>query len=337
MKFKISKKFAIETYKKLKLCRRFEEKVIELVNSNEIYGTTHEYVGEEAVAVGICSALELQDFIMSTHRGHGHMISKGADIKFMFAELMGRANGYNCGKGGSMHIAEPAVGILGANGIVGAGMPIAVGAALALKIDNKKNIVVSFYGDGAANQGVVHESMNLAAILKLPVLFVCENNMYAVSTPASYSSKLKNLSERAGAYGFEGLSIDGMDVLEVYNTAKALIKKIRSESGPFILECKTYRYSGHFTAEPVLGLNYRSDEEINLYKAKDPVISFKNILINQKICSAEELDKIDIIIENELQDAVDFARNSKFPEPGDALKDMYSTDYEGIPQKGWKS
>jgi acetoin:2,6-dichlorophenolindophenol oxidoreductase subunit alpha len=337
MNFNLSKELTISIYKKLKLCRRFEEKVIELVNSNEIYGTTHEYVGEEAVAVGICTALNKEDYIMSTHRGHGHMVAIGADIKYMFSELMGKANGYNGGKGGSMHIAEPEIGILGANGIVGAGMPIAVGAALALKIDKKKNIIVSFYGDGAANQGVVHESMNLAAIWELPVLFVCENNMYAVSTPAIYSSKIKNLSERAKAYGFEGFSIDGMNVLEVYNTVKQLIEKIRNGRGPFLLECKTYRYSGHFTAEPILGLNYRTEEEINFYKSKDPIMSFKNMLVGQNICSPEELNEIDHIVDNELQEAVDFARNSKFPEPEDALKDMYSTVFEGIPQKGWSN
>ncbi len=337
MSNELSKEFAVEIYKKLKLCRRFEEKVIELVNTNEIYGTTHEYIGEEAVAVGICAALEDEDYIMSTHRGHGHMVAKGADMKFMFSELMGRANGYNSGKGGSMHIAEPAIGILGANGIVGAGMPIAVGSALALKIDKKKSIVVSFYGDGAANQGVVHESMNMAAIWELPMLFVCENNMYAVSTPANYSSKIKNLSERAKAYGFGGFSVDGMNVLEVYNNAKQLIERMRDGSGPFILECKTYRYSGHFTAESTLGLNYRTEEEINYYKAKDPIISFRDLLTKQNICNSEELKEIDVIIENEIQDAVDFARSSKFPEPKDALKDMYSTDFEGIPQKGWKN
>lgn len=337
MQIGISKELAIELYKKLKLCRMFEEKVIELVNSNEIYGTTHEYIGEEAVAVGICSALEPQDFIMSTHRGHGHMVAKGAEIKYMFSELMGKANGYNGGKGGSMHIAEPAIGILGANGIVGAGVPIAVGAALALKVDGKKNVVVSFYGDGAANQGVVHESMNLAAILELPVLFVCENNMYAVSTPSSYSSKIKNLSDRAKSYGFDGLSIDGMDVLEVYNKAREILEKMKNGSGPYILECKTYRYSGHFTAEPMLGLNYRTTEEINLFRARDPVNYFRNKITEQKVCTVKELEEIDFFIENELKEAVDFARSSKFPKADDALKDMYATSYEGIPQKGWKN
>ncbi len=336
MDFKISKETAQKLYRKMRLTRRFEEKVIELVNLNEIYGTTHEYVGQEAVAAGICTALVSTDYIMSTHRGHGHIISKGGDIKFMFAELMGRSNGYNKGKGGSMHIAEPAVGVLGANGIVGAGLPIAAGAALAIKLDKKPQIVVVFYGDGAANQGVVHEAMNMAAIWDLPILFVCENNMYAVSTPSSYSSKISDLSLRAASYGFEGFTIDGMDVMEVYETAKGLIEKIRNGGGPFLLECKTYRYSGHFTAEPMLGLNYRSSAEIEYYRSKDPIINFYSQLLKDSICSEQELKKIDSEIDDLISEAIEFARKSPLPKPEDALKDMYASEIAGIPMKGWQ-
>lgn len=335
MKLKIDKKLALEIYKKMQLCRKFEEKVVELVNKNEIYGTTHEYIGQEAVAVGICSALRPEDYIMSTHRGHGHMIAKGGELKYMFAELMGKSNGYNCGKGGSMHIAEPEIGILGANGIVGGGVPIACGAALSLKLDKRNQIVVSFYGDGASNQGVVHESMNLAAIWELPVLFVCENNKYAVSTSIEYSSKIKNLSKRAGAYGFKGFTVNGMDVIEVYNKAKELVNSIRDGNGPFLLECKTYRYSGHFTAEPMLGLNYRADEEINYYKARDPIISFVNKILKDGVCSQKAIAKADKQIEKSIEEAVDFARNSKHPKHEEALEDMYATPLKGIPKKGW--
>ena len=335
MKEKISKKLALELYRKMRLCRRFEEKVIELVNNNEIYGTTHEYIGEEAVGVGICSALDGKDFISSTHRGHGHIISKGGDIKYMFAELFGKENGYNRGKGGSMHISEPALGILGANGIVGAGVPIAVGAALAMKLRKKSHIVVTFYGDGAANQGVVHEAMNMAAIWNLPIIFVCENNQYAVSTSVKYSSKISNLSKRAESYGFSGITIDGMDVLKVYSTAVELIGKVRTGCGPFLLECKTYRFQGHFTAESILGLNYRSEEEINYYKSKCPIKSWKERIIKEYNFSTQKIEDIDNSIEKVIEDAVIFARKSKIPDKKEALKDMYSTVYKGIPQKGW--
>jgi len=331
----ITERKALELYEKMVLCRKFEEKVIELVNKNEIYGTTHEYIGEEAIGVGICTALNKDDFIGSTHRGHGHIIAKGGDIKYMYAELFGRANGYNCGKGGSMHIADLSLGILGANGIVGAGVPIAVGAALAIKTRNKKNIVVSFYGDGAANQGVVHEAMNMAAIWNLPILFVCENNQYAVSTSFKYSSKVKDLSCRAKSYGFDGKTIDGMDIQEVYENAFEIIGKVRSGNGPFLLECKTYRFQGHFTAESILGLNYRSDEEIDSYKQKCPIKTWQKKILNEGLCSEIEIDKIDKTIDKIIDEAIEFARSSKFPEPSDALKEMYSTKYNGIPQKGW--
>ncbi len=332
---KISKEKALELYKLMLTCRKFEENAIELVNKDEIYGVTHEYIGEEAVGVGICAALKKDDFIGSTHRGHGHIISKGGDVKYMYAELFGRANGYNRGKGGSMHIAEPGLGILGANGIVGAGVPIAVGAALAIKIKNKGKIVVSFYGDGAANQGVVHEAMNMAAIWNLPVLFVCENNQYAVSTSFKYSSKINNLSDRAESYGFSGKSIDGMDVQEVYENAVEIIEKVRSGKGPFLLECKTYRFQGHFTAESILGLNYRSEEEIDSYKDKCPIKTWRKKLLDEGIYSKEEIQEVDKAVEILIKEAIEFARKSKFPESSDALKEMYSTKYDGIPQKGW--
>jgi len=332
---KITKSLALELYRKMVLCRKFEEKVVELVNKNEIYGTTHEYIGEEAVAVGVCSALRRDDLITSTHRGHGHIISKGGDIKYMFAELLGRVDGYNKGKGGSMHIADVNIGVLGANGIVGAGVPIAVGAALAVKIKKIGKVVVAFFGDGASNQGVVHEAMNMAAIWDLPIIFVCENNQYAVSTSVKYSLRIENISERARAYGFEGKTIDGMDVLEVYNSSKEIISKTRSENKPFLLECKTYRYSGHFTAEKILNLNYRTEDEINYYKSKCPILTFSTKIINDGICTRKELDDIGNLIINQIDEAVDFARKSKLPEPSDALNDMYAVEYKGIPQKGW--
>lgn len=332
---RLSKEKCLMFYKRMKTIRRFDERVIELVNTNEVYGTTHEYIGEEAVAVGVCSALKKDDYIASTHRGHGHIIAKGADIKYMFSELMGRANGYNCGKGGSMHISDPDLGILGANGIVGAGVPIALGAALVSKLRNSKKVTVAFYGDGGSNQGVVHETMNMAAIWDLPIIFVCENNQYAVSTSVKYSTKIENLSQRAKAYGFSGVTVDGMDVLAVYNAVKSLIKRARSGKGPSLLECKTYRFQGHFTAEGILGLNYRTDEEIKYWKSRCPIKSWAKKLIAEDVCVQDELTEIDNLVEGLIEEAVGFARESKLPKPEDALKDMYATEYKGIPQKGW--
>lgn len=331
----LKKEVMLELYRKMRLTRRFEEKVVELVNDNEIFGTTHEYIGEEAVAAGVITALDDKDYIMSTHRGHGHMVCKGGDLGYMFSELMGKANGYNRGKGGSMHIANPDIGILGANGIVGAGVPIACGSALALKMDGSKNIIVSFYGDGAANQGVVHEAMNMAAIWSLPVFFVCENNQYAVSTSAAYSSKIKELSRRADAYGFAGETVDGMDVVKIYEKAMDICEHVRKGDGPYLLECKTYRYHGHFTAEPMLGIKYREEEEIERFKALDPIGSLKDRILKNGIAPAAEIEKIDEQIEKKLADAIEFARKSDFPEATDAMEGMYATEYENIPRKGW--
>lgn len=330
----ILKELALDFYKKMKLIRRFEEKVVELVNRDEIYGTTHECIGQEAVAVGVCSALRSSDYITSTHRGHGHVIAKGGDIRYMFSELMGKVNGYNRGKGGSMHISDPDLGILGANGIVGAGVPIAVGAALAVKMKKMDRVVISFYGDGAVNQGVVHEAMNMAAIWNLPVIFVCENNQYAVSTSITYSTRIKDLSQRAAAYGFSGRTIDGMDVEEVYITSREIIEKCRSGGGPYLLECKTYRFHGHFTAEPVLGLKYRTDEEINSYRERCPIKSWVNRIIKMNLCSKEDIEGIDHQIEMRINEAVEFARKSSFPLQESAFEDMYATNFEGIPQRG---
>jgi pyruvate dehydrogenase E1 component alpha subunit len=335
MSEKTTKSLAIELYRRMVLCRKFEEKVVELVNKNEIYGTTHEYIGEEAVASGVCTALRSDDLLASTHRGHGHIVSKGGDVKYMFAELFGRVDGYNRGKGGSMHIADVGIGVLGANGIVGAGVPIAAGAALAIKIKKLDKVVISFFGDGASNQGVVHEAMNMAAIWDLPIIFVCENNQYAVSTSVKYSLKIDNISERSKAYGFEGKTVNGMDVLDVYYNSREIVGKVRRTGKPFLLECKTYRYSGHFTAERMLNLNYRTEEEINYYKSICPIKTFSARMIEDGICTKKEFDDIDNSIIIQIDEAVDFARKSKAPQPSDALNDMYATEFKTIPQKGW--
>jgi pyruvate dehydrogenase E1 component alpha subunit len=320
-----------ELYRKMQLIRRFEERVVELVNKNEIAGSTHEYIGEEAVAVGVCSALERADVITSTHRGHGHLIAKGGDVKRMMAELCGRSTGYNRGMGGSMHIADLALGIYGANGIVGAGVPIATGAAWASKIRKAGRVAVAFFGDGAANQGVVHESMNLAGIWQLPVVFVCENNQYAITTPVGYATAGPGIATRAAGYGFPGYAIDGMDVAVVMEAAQSAVSRARLGAGATLLECQTYRFHGHFTAERVLGLRYRAETEVEEWKRRDPIVSWAGRLEEHEILAAQERYKLDSEIDNLLEEAIQYARSSPWPERERALENMYAVAYPGLP------
>ena len=334
---KLDKKIYLDLYKNLKISRRFGEKIIELGNTGEIPGFIHSAVGMEAPGVGICYELKKEDIVVPTHRKPAQLLTKGADIKFMMAEYMGKATGYNHGKGGELHCSPDLItGVMSVESQVAVGLvPIACGIALASKLRNENRVVVSFYGDGGANEGAVHESMNMAAIFNLPVLFVCDNNQYAVTTPASSSSKLKNLSERAGAYGFSGMTIDGMDVLNIFLTSKEIIEKIRGGNGPFLLECKSYRFHGHYSGEDLRKLDYRTDKEIESWKSRCPVRLCHENLIKERICNMDELDEIDKSVEAMVNDAVEFARNSKYPDPEDALKDMYASAYDGIPDKGW--
>jgi acetoin:2,6-dichlorophenolindophenol oxidoreductase subunit alpha len=325
-----------EAYRKMRLIRRFEERVIQLVNANEIAGTTHEYIGEEAIAVGVCSILKQTDIIASTHRGHGHIIAKGGDVKQMMAELFGRVTGYNRGKGGSMHIADLALGIYGANGIVAAGVPIAAGAAWAAKLRNTGQVAVAFFGDGGANQGVLHETMNLAAIWKLPLIFVCENNQYAVTTASAVATAGPGISHRAAAYGFPGRLVDGMDVERVMGAVLEAVERARSGEGPTLLECKAYRYQGHFTAERALELTYRLQDEIDLWRGQDPITRWAATLLQRKILSPEERDAIDTEVEALLEEAVSYARASEWPNPDAAFQDMYVTSYPGLPARGYE-
>jgi len=325
----------VEMYGCMRLIRRFENKVVEMVNTNEIPGTTHEYVGQEAVAVGVCAALREADGITSTHRGHGHILAKGGDPRRVMAELFGRADGYNRGRGGSMHIADLALGIYGANGLVGAGTPIACGAALAAKREGRGRVVTSFFGDGAINQGVVHEAMNLAAIWKLPVVFVCENNSYAITASIRDMLAISRIADRAAAYGFPGEQVDGMDVLAVHAGAQRAVARARAGEGPSLLECMTYRYSGHFTTEYALGLKYRSQEEIDAWKTKDPLLTFPARLETMGVLSAGGKDAIDREVEVVLAEAIAFSRQSPFPEAEEALDGMYAVSYPNTPARGW--
>jgi acetoin:2,6-dichlorophenolindophenol oxidoreductase subunit alpha len=323
-----SKEKCLEIYKFLKLSRDFEEKTIELNSQGIITGSLHPAMGMEAVGVGVSLALKEGDITVKTHRGHSAMITEGKDLKKMFAELLGKSTGYNKGKGGSMHLA-------GISGVLGNNIHMAAGFALAFKLRGEKRVAVGHYGDGAANQGPVHEAMNMAAIWKLPVVFVCENNEYAVTTSNSYACLLNNLSDRAKAYGFPGVTIDGMDVIAVYKTAKELIERARSGEGPAIMEVKTYRYGCHSVGTGKMNLNYRPAEEVESWKQRDPVKLWVNKLLEEKICTSSELEEIDKTVTALIGEAVDFAVNSSWPDTKEALTDMYATEYSGIPQSGW--
>ncbi len=322
------KEKCLDIYKLLKMSRRFEQKTLELGGQGEILGSLHVGVGQEAVHVGIALALKEGDIAFRTHRDTGQMIAEGIDPKYLFAELMGKKNGYCMGLGGSMHLP-------GISGVLGVNVPMAAGAALAFKMRNEKRVAVGQYGDGAANLGPLHESMNMAAIWRLPVVFICENNGYAVTTSAKYSSLLENLSDRGKAWGIPGETIDGMDVMAVYKATSRLIERARDGEGPSILECKTYRYEDHSKSTANLVLTYRSKDEIEAWKKKDAIARWAQRLLDEKICSQDELDKIDALVEKTLDDAAEFARKSPLPEPEDAFKYMYASKIDGIPQKGW--
>lgn len=319
----LNREFKKTLYRTMLLIRRFEERAIELKARQIIPGILHLYIGEEAVATGVCAALRADDYIASTHRGHGHCIAKGGDISLMMAELLGREKGYCHGKGGSMHIADIDLGILGANGIVAAGMPIAGGAALSIKMRGTNQAAVCFFGDGAANQGAFHESLNMASIWKLPVIYVCENNQYAISVAQSRSCSIRDIYMRKDAYGIQGSMADGNDVLAVYEAVKEAVDRARRGDGPTLLEFKTYRWRGHYEGEADRTYTYRSKEEIAEWMEKCPIKRFQKVLLAEGILDQGGLNLIEQEIQNDLEKAVQFAQNCPFPEPQDALKGLY--------------
>lgn len=329
----LEKDLAGRLYRRMRLIRRFEETVVKLVDDNEIAGVCHEYVGQEAVATGVCAALRPDDIITSTHRGHGHIIAKGAHVRHMLAELLGRSTGCNKGRGGSMHIADVSLGIYGANGIVGAGAPIACGAAFRFKTAGKGTVAVPFFGDGAINQGVLHESLNLAAVWDLPMVFACENNLYAITTPIRDSSKVQP-HERAAAYGMPGVLVDGMDVEAVYRATAAAVDRARGGGGPTFLEFTTYRYCGHQTAERFMNTKYRTKAEIEEWRAKDAIESWGQRMIERGLWTSADRDAANLSVDEELEEAVAFARASPWPDPATALDYMYSVPYPGLPARG---
>ncbi len=317
----IAKEKLIEMYTIMVRIRTFEERAAKEFAAGKIPGFMHLYVGEEAVATGACANLRPDDYITSTHRGHGHLIAKGGKTDRMMAELYGKKNGYNKGKGGSMHIADMEIGILGANAIVGAGIPIAGGAALSAKMRGTDQVIICFLGDGATNTGRFHEGVNLAAIWDLPVVYVIENNTYAESTPISAVCKLVNLSDRASAYGIPGKTVDGNDVLAVYEAVWEAVARARKGQGPTLIECKTYRYRGHFEGDPQ---TYKTKEEAEEWMKKDPIPRFRKRLVEMGVLTEEDAGKIGQEMKAEIEKAVKFAEESPYPAPEEALEDVYA-------------
>jgi len=296
------------------MIRKFEEKLYFLFQTRPMPGSMHQYNGEEAVAVGVCAHLKRNDYITSTHRGHGHCIAKGADVKAIMAEMFAKSTGCCKGMGGSMHIADFSVGMLGANAIVGAGIPIAVGAAWSCRYRKTNQIAVSFFGDGAVNEGAFHEALNLAAVWKLPVVFVCENNMYGFSTHYRRVTPVESIAEKAAAYGMQGVTVDGMDLNAVYREAEKAVLRARAGKGPTLMECKTYRYMGHSRFEKAA---YRTIEELEEWKKRDPIMLFKKRLGGRLGVNKEKVDAVNREAEKTIEEAVRFAENSPEPNPDD--------------------
>lgn len=302
--------------------RHFEETAGKMMEDGKIPGALHLYVGQEAIAAGIMVHLADTDQITSTHRGHGHLIAKGGDFDRMFAELFGKATGYCKGKGGSMHICDMELGMLGANGIVGGGPPIAVGAAFANKFKDNGAVAVTFFGDGASNEGSVHEAANMAGLYKLPIVMVCENNGYGEYTAQKNHQAIVDVADRAAGYGMPGVVVDGMDVVAVYEAAGEAIDRARSGGGPTLLECKTYRYYDHVGVRG-MGLSYRSDEEVLEWQKRDPIDLFEARLSEQGIMSSDDIAAVHQTVKDELEVAIQFANDSPMPDPSALLDDVY--------------
>lgn len=307
-------------YRQMLLIRRFEEKCNELFLQGRIPSTLHLYIGQEAVAVGFCSLLRIDDYITSTHRPHGHAIAKGVSPRAIMAELFAKETGCCRGKGGSMHVGDIRVGMPPAIAIVGAGAPIATGIGLSAKMRGTEQVVVCFFGEGGANEGAVHEAMNMAAIWHLPVIFVVENNLYAASTAVEKSFAIPDIADRANAYGFPGVIVDGMDVLAVQNAAHAAIERARRKQGPTLVECRTYRFVGHSRSD---ARNYRSREEESEWLSRDPITRLGDLLVTQGAVTRAELDSLEADINAEIQEAIAFAESSPDPKPEETLEDVF--------------
>ena len=317
----MEKEKLVEIYRKMLEIRHFEEKVYDLYGQNLVPGTIHLYAGQEAVAAGVCANLRKDDYITSTHRGHGHCIAKGAKLERTMAEILGKKTGYCKGKGGSMHIADFSVGMLGATAVVGAGIPIAAGAGLSIKLRETDQVVACFFGEGASNQGTFHEGINMASIWALPVLFVCENNLYAMGTRQSRVMAIENVADRAVAYGIPGRVVDGNDVLAVYEVAHKAVERARKGKGPTLIECKTYRHKGHSRFDPAA---YRSKEEVEEWLTRDPISRFKTKLLGMNVFTEQRAKEIEESVIADVEKVVKFALESPYPEPEEALEDLYA-------------
>jgi acetoin:2,6-dichlorophenolindophenol oxidoreductase subunit alpha len=316
----LSKDKALWTYDRMVTIRAFEERVAKLFADGRIPGFVHLYAGEEAVAVGVCAHLDDRDYLTSTHRGHGHCIAKGVPLGEMMAELFGKVSGSCKGKGGSMHIADVSRGMLGANGIVGGGPPLACGAGLTLKRKGTGGVVACFFGDGAAEQGTTHEGMNLAAVWKLPVVFVAENNQFAESTPVGYHCAASSIVDRAAAYNMPGVAVDGYDVVAVYEAAGEAVERARRGEGPSLIEAKTWRYFGHFEGDQI---TYRTAEQSAAYREHDPLTWFVKQAVERGLLTADEVEERNRAAETAVDEAIEFAERSPLPAPEDALDDVY--------------
>lgn len=317
----ISKEIGLEMYRRMARIREFELAVNDLFRRGQVKGTVHPYIGQEASGVGVCLALRQDDLIAGTHRSHGHNIAKGANTAKMMAEILGKETGYCKGRGGSMHIAAFETGSLGALAVVGSGIPLAVGAALAFKMRHEDRVAVPFTGDAGSNTGNWHESVNMAAIWDLPVVFVLENNHYGVSTNIRDTARVEDLSVRAHGYGIPGVSVDGFDVLAVYAAASEAVNRARQGEGPTLLVTESYRFEGHYAGEPEV---YRSRAEVEDYRKRDPIPRFSNYLTSEGLASPQEVEAVHAEIQQEIAEAVEFAKRSPEPEPATAMEYIYA-------------
>lgn len=314
---------AIDLYRSMVRIRVFELRLRDVFRSGVMPGFIHLYVGEEAVAAGVCRHLNQDDYVTSTHRGHGHAIAKGIPMGPVFAEIWGKPNGCNGGRGGSMHIYDPQYGFLGTNGIVGASVPLGAGAGLAAQLRRSKQVAVSFFGDGAVSNCAFHEGVNLAGVWQLPVIFVCENNLYATEMPLSKATRNTDISSRGSAYGIPGISVDGNDVVEVYQAAGRAIDTARSGGGPTLIECRTYRPLGHFEGDP--GVGYRTKEEIAAWKKKDPIDRLREGMLANGLASAEKLQAVWAEVEVEVEAAYQFANSAGEADPASVTNFVFSS------------
>jgi acetoin:2,6-dichlorophenolindophenol oxidoreductase subunit alpha len=319
----LAKEQLLGMYRMMVTIRRFEETQRDLALQGQIPGFTHVSIGEEAVPTGVCATLTDKDYITTTHRGHGHMLAKGGKLKPMMAELFGKRTGYCKGKGGSMHIVSYDLGILGANGIVGGGIPIAAGAALASTFRSNESVAVAFFGDGASNEGTFHETANLAGLWKLPMLFVCQNNGYAEFTPTSESTAVKDIAVRAQGYNMPGVIVDGNDVLAVYEVAKTAVARAKRGDGPTLIEAKTYRWEGHVVGEEAFMAAYRPADEISAAKQRCPIVLFMKKVLETGFIETAELERIAAEVQRDITEAVAFAQSSPPPELHEALEDTF--------------